>query len=518
MNRDHMLDRLTTNASWDIIVIGGGATGLGVAVDAASRGYATMLLEQHDFGKGTSSRSTKLAHGGVRYLQQGRIGLVKEALRERGIMRHNAPHLVHDLGFVVPTYGWWERIKYGFGLTVYDLLAGRSEFGRSTWLSPAETQARLPTLAMTGVRGGILYHDGQFDDARLVINLAQTAATHGAVLVNYMPVIDVRRVQGSVYGVVACDSETGHEYPLRARVVINATGVFSDTIRQMDIPDARPLIRPSQGVHLVLDAAWLPGRHALMVPRTDDGRVLFAIPWYDVVIVGTTDTPRDETPVEPRPLPEEIAFLVEHIGRYLTKPVEFSDILSVFAGLRPLIAGQEHTARLSREHTIEVSDTGLLSIIGGKWTTYRRMAETAVDRAAALASLPVRPCLTPALPIHGARDWGHGTGDLAHYGADTACIEALMQHEPTCQAQLHPARPYRVAEVVWVVRHEMARTVEDVLVRRLRALRCDARSSMEMAPQVAAILATELHRDAAWQRQQVQTFQALAQHALLPSS
>ncbi len=516
MDRDTMLDRLATKDLWDIIVIGGGATGLGVAVDAASRGYTTVLLEQHDFGKGTSSRSTKLAHGGVRYLQQGRIRLVKEALRERAIMRHNAPHLVHDLGFVVPTYGLREWITYGFGLTVYDLLAGRSGFGRSNWLSPAQTQARLPTLAMSGIRGGILYHDGQFDDARLVINLAQTAVAHGAVLANYMPVVDMRRAHGSLYGVVACDSETDHEYPLRARVIINATGVFADTIRQMDTPNATPLVRPSQGVHLVLDAACLPGGHALMVPRTDDGRVLFAIPWHNVVIVGTTDTPREDTPVEPQPLPEEIAFLVEHIGRYLTKPVKTSDIRSIFAGLRPLVAGEGHTAGLSREHTIEVSDSGLLSIVGGKWTTYRRMAETAVDRAAALASLPLRPSLTSSLPIHGAGDGSHVTGELAHYGTDATCLEALMQDEPTCQAHLHPAHRYRVGEVVWAVRHEMARTVEDVLARRLRALRCDARSSLEMAPQVAAILATELHRDAVWQQQQVQAFHTLATQALLP--
>ncbi|HLT82815.1 MAG TPA: FAD-dependent oxidoreductase, partial [Phototrophicaceae bacterium] len=397
MNRDAMLAALDgADEPWDVLIVGGGATGLGCAIDAASRGYRTVLLEQADFAKGTSSRSTKLVHGGVRYLRQGNVALVLDALRERGRLLANAPHLVRDLPFVVPNYAWWEGPFYGIGLKVYDLLAGRSGFGRSRRLSREETLERIPTLEPDGLDGGVLYYDGQFDDARLAVNMAQTAAEQGAVVLNYVEVVGLVKEEGEVRGVEARDVETGAERVVRARVVVNATGVFTDAIRRMDDAEAPPMVTPSQGVHLVLDRDFLPGETAIMVPKTDDDRVLFAIPWYDRVVVGTTDTPVDGAVLEPRPLAEEVEFLLRHAARYLTRDPRPEDVQSVFAGLRPLVANPEagSTAELSRDHTLLISPAGLVTITGGKWTTYRHMAEDTIDRAALLAGLPERACET----------------------------------------------------------------------------------------------------------------------------
>ncbi len=512
MNRDTMLDALGATHLWDFVIIGGGATGLGCAVEAASRGYRTLLLEQSDFAKGTSSRSTKLVHGGVRYLRQGNVALVLEALKERGLLLQNAPHLVHDLPFVVPNYAWWEGPFYGIGLKMYDLLAGRSGFGRSKHLSKEETLARLPTLEPEGLDGGVIYYDGQFDDARLAINLAQTAADQGGVLLNYVEVVGLMHERGEVRGVLARDGEAGDEYEVRARVVINATGVFTDRVRQMDNADAAPIITPSQGVHIVLDRDFLPGNTAIMVPKTDDGRVLFAIPWHDRALVGTTDTEVPTAELEPRPLEEELAYLFEHAARYLTQNPTAEDVLSTFAGLRPLVgtSGGEGTAALSRDHTLLIAPSGLVTITGGKWTTYRKMAEDTIDQAATLADLPDRPSVTRTLPIHGHHEEAAQFGDLADYGADAPAVEALLAENPAWGDRLHPSRPVRAGEVVWSVREEMARTVEDVLARRRRTLLLDARASIEMAPAVAALMAEELRRDAAWQRAQVEAFWALA--------
>jgi glycerol-3-phosphate dehydrogenase len=370
MNRDEMLDRLARRGvPWDFAIIGGGATGVGIAVDAASRGYDVVLLEQSDFGKGTSSRSTKLVHGGVRYLQQGNVPLVMEALKERGILRANAPHLVHDLPFIVPNYQWWEAPFYGIGMRVYDALAGKYGFGASRNLSKEETIEALPTIETDGLRGGVVYHDGQFDDARLLIDMAETAAEQGAVLVNYARVTRLTKgADGFLDGVIALDVETGAEIHLEAKVVINATGVFSDDVRAMDDATAPALIRPSQGVHVVLDRSFLPGDSAIMVPHTDDGRVLFAIPWLDRVLIGTTDTPVESISLEPVAQDEEVEFILHHAARYLTRDPTRADVLSVFAGLRPLVRGggaETDTSHLSREHTVLVSKSGLLSIAGG---------------------------------------------------------------------------------------------------------------------------------------------------------
>ncbi|MEX1255988.1 MAG: glycerol-3-phosphate dehydrogenase/oxidase [Gemmatimonadota bacterium] len=513
MRRELMTRALETQKDpWDVIIIGGGATGLGCAVDASSRGYRTLLLEQHDFAKGTSSRSTKLVHGGVRYLRQGNVSLVLEALKERGLLLRNAPHLVRNLPFVVPNYSWWEGPFYGIGLKMYDVLAGRSGFGRSRHLSKAETIERIPTIEPEGLDGGVIYFDGQFDDARLAINLAQTAAEQGGILLNYVKVTGLLKEEGEIRGVRAVDQESGASYQLSAKVVVNATGVFSDTVRQMDDPEAVRMISPSQGVHIVLDRSFLPGDSAIMVPKTDDGRVLFAIPWHDRVVVGTTDTPVATISLEPHPLAEEVSFLLEHTARYLTQDPKPEDVLSVFAGLRPLVSHDSHegTASLSRDHTLDISDSGLVTIAGGKWTTYRRMAEDTIDQAATLAGLEDRESVTKGLHIHGYHTRADEFATLSDYGADAPLIQSLMQEDRRYGERLHPDYDVRVAQVVWAVRHEAARTVEDFLSRRSRMLLIDARASMVMAPQVARWMAEELGRDAGWQESQIEAYAVLA--------
>jgi len=497
---------------WDFVVIGGGATGLGCAVDASARGFRTLLLEQHDFAKGTSSRSTKLVHGGVRYLRQGNVSLVLEALKERGLLLQNAPHLVRNLPFVVPNYSWWEGPFYGIGLKMYDLLAGRSGFGRSRHLSRAETIRRIPTIEPEGLDGGVVYFDGQFDDARLAINLAQTAVEQGGVLLNYVKVSALSKSGGEISGVRAIDQETGRSFEVVARAVINATGVFADTVRRMDDPGADSMISPSQGVHIVLDRSYLPGDSAIMVPKTDDGRVLFAIPWHNRVVVGTTDTPIESPALEPRPLADEVSFLLEHTARYLTRDPTPADVLSVFAGLRPLVssASEEGTASLSRDHTLHVSDSGLVTIAGGKWTTYRKMAEDTIDLAATLAGLEDRESVTKGLRIHGSQSHAEVPSPLSDYGSDATLIRGLSAEDPRFEERLHPAYDVTVAQVVWAARHEAARTVEDVLARRTRMLLIDARASIAMAPAVATWMARELGRDAAWEASQVQEFATLA--------
>lgn len=514
MNRSTFLQQVQRDARvWDVLVIGGGASGLGAAVDAAARGYSTVLVEQSDFAKGTSSRSTKLIHGGVRYLRQGHIGLVREALHERGLLRKLAPHLVRDLAFVVPRYDWWEGPFYGFGFKLYDALAGDLGIARSKNLTRSQTLARIPTIKPEGLRGGVVYYDAQFDDARLALSLAQTCADLGGLPINYLRVVRLLKSRGRVRGVVVRDEEdSAHpRFEIRAHAVINATGVFGDSIRRMDRRDVAPLARPSQGVHLVLDRSFLPGESAIMVPHTEDGRVLFAVPWHDRVLLGTTDTGVKQAALEPAPLETEISYLLRHAAKYLTRAPQREDVLSMFAGLRPLFSARRGspTATLSREHFIEVAPSGLISITGGKWTTYRRMGADVVEKAAAEADLPQRAPKTESLRIHG---WtaAPGADVMAVYGSDAGALELLAQSLPALSALLHPRLPYRFAHVVWAARHEMARTVEDVLARRTRALLLDARASAEAAPAVAECLARELRQDARWCAQQVAAYEKLA--------
>lgn len=518
MIRREMLQRVKVRREpWDLIIVGGGATGVGCAVDAASRGYEVLLIERYDFGKGTSSRSTKLVHGGVRYLEQGNISLVMEALRERGILRQNAPHLVSDLAFVVPNYEWWEAPFYGLGLKLYNLLSGRYGFGSSQILSKDETLAKLPTIRQEGLRGGVIYYDGQFDDARLLINLVATATEQGATVLNYTQVVNLTRdADGFINGVVAVDEEGREEFVAQARVVINATGAFSDNVRRLADPNIEPLIAPSQGIHLVFDSSFLSSDSAIMVPHTDDGRVLFAIPWHGHTLVGTTDTPITEAEIEPKPLEQEIEFILSTASRYLSRVPTRADILSIFVGIRPLVkAGNSaNTPSLSRDHTLHIDQNGLLTMTGGKWTTYRHMAEDCINQAAMLAKLPEKPCQTERLNIHGFHLQAAKFGHLAVYGADAPAILDLIRSEPTLANALHPELPYCEAEVIWAARHELARTVEDLLARRTRAIFLNARAAAAMAPRVAKLMAVELGKDENWQNQQIREFCSLAQQYL----
>lgn len=518
MQRDSALARLRAGSeTFDLLVVGGGASGLGAAVDAAARGHRVALIEQGDFAKGTSSRSTKLVHGGVRYLGQGNVALVKSALRERGLLLRNAPHLAYSTAFVIPNYSWWGGPYYAFGLTLYDLLAGRLSLGSSKWLSRDETVGHLPTVETKGLASGVLYYDGQFDDARLAVNLAQTAVERGAVLVNYCACVGLTKSAGQVDGVLARDGETGAEFAIKARAVINATGVFVDELRRFDDAKSSPMVTVSQGVHLVLPKEFLPGTSALMIPKTADGRVLFAIPWHDKLVVGTTDTPNVCASLEPRALPAEVEFILDHARQYLTRDPSESDVLSVFAGLRPLVkrGAGGNTAALSRDHTIAISQSRLITLTGGKWTTYRKMAEDVIDQAERVAGLTHKPSPTAALAIHGAGGALPPTKALQFYGSDAASISTLMAGDPALAAPIHASLAITPAEVLWHARQEMARTVEDVLARRTRSLVLDAQASIEAAPAVAALLARELNRDAAWTAQQVRSFTDLARGWLL---
>jgi glycerol-3-phosphate dehydrogenase len=504
---------------WDFIVIGGGATGLGVALDAAARGYRTLLLEQSDFAKGTSSRSTKLVHGGVRYLAQGDVKLVFEALHERGLLLQNAPHLINIQSFVIPNYSWWNEMLYGVGLTVYDLMAGRYRLNKTSLLSGNTVQKLLPNIQPENLKGGVRYYDGQFDDARLAVNLAQTCAEQGGVVLNYMQVTGlIKNQQGKLAGVQAREMESGEEYQLAAKVVVNATGVFVNEILQMNAPAQLPLVRPSQGVHVVLPSFFLAGSDALMIPKTPDGRVLFVVPWHHHLLVGTTDTALNHPSLEPRALEEEINFILETAGKYLVRKPTRADVLSVFAGLRPLAAPTKNTSstkEISRSHKLLVAPSGLVTITGGKWTTYRKMAEDTVDKAIEIGHLSPAPCHTANLKIHGfAPPQGPFTG-LNIYGSDAAFIQNLIALNPVWGNKLHPAFPNVAAEVIWAVRNEMARTVEDVLARRMRILFLNARAAQEMAPQVADLMAAEMGYDYGWKQKQQQDFISLANNYIL---
>lgn len=515
--RERFIEQLKDSASvWDLIVIGGGATGLGIAVDAASRGYKTLLVEQADFAKGTSSRSTKLAHGGVRYLAQGDIKLVYEALFERGTLLKNVPHLVKKQAFIIPCYSWWDKLKYGVGLKIYDWMAGKLRLHKTALLSADVTANLLPEIKKQGLKGGVKYYDGQFDDARLALNLAQTCAEQGGVLLNYMKVSGLLKDEaGKVCGVRAKDLEQQQEYELKCKVVVNATGVFVDDVLKMDAPAHEALVKFSQGVHLVFDKSFLEGENALMIPETSDGRVLFAVPWHEHLILGTTDTPVEHNSIEPEALEEEIEFILDTVGRYLVRNPTKKDILSIFAGLRPLAApdkAKDTTKDISRGHKLMTAESGLITITGGKWTTYRKMAEDTVEQVIKIGGLRKRACITTELPIHGFVN-GNAV-DPGIYGSDAALIQDLIKIRPELNEKLHELFPFTKAEVVWAVQHEMARTVEDVLARRLRLLFLNARVAINVAPEVATLMAEELEQDEAWMQKELKDFTILANRYL----
>lgn len=516
MKREKMLKRLKKEKGpWDIVVIGGGATGLGVAVDAASRGFKTLLLEQHDFAKGTSSRSTKLVHGGVRYLQQGDISLVLEALKERGLMIKNAPHLVKNQAFVIPNYEWWDGPFYQVGLKVYDLMSGKLGIGSSKKLSKEETVEYIPTIGQKGLKGGVVYYDGQFDDARMALSLAKTAKQFNGVVLNYMEVIGLEKDEEEIIsGVKVKDLETGKVHSIQAKTVINATGVFADKVKQMDEPDVKDMIQPSQGIHLVVDKSFLPDKYAIMVPQTKDGRVMFAVPWHDKVVLGTTDTMKEKPELEPKAQEAEIDFILETAGQYLVKQPTREDVLSVFSGLRPLAKPEgdgKSTKEISRHHKVMISQSGLITIIGGKWTTYRKMAEDTVDNAILIGALDERRCITNNLPIYGYdKNLDLSTDPLAVYGTEKYQLLDLEEENPDLAQIISEDLPLRKSQIVWAVRHEMARTVEDMLARRVRGLFLNSKECLRVAPQVAEIMAKELGKDAQWIENQLEAFADVA--------
>ncbi len=535
--RQEILSQLgSASQPWDVLVIGGGATGLGAAVEAAARGYRTLLVERSDFAKETSSRSTKLVHGGVRYLEQMNLTLVLDALRERGHMLRNAPHLVHDLSFVVPAYSYFSIPYYGLGLKVYERLSGKLSLGHSELLSREGTLEKLPGINSDHLRGGILYHDGQFDDARYAIALLRTLQDHGGTAINYVEATGLIERHGKIVGIQAHDRENDREvdrddgavFDLQAKAVINATGVHAEQTIALNGSPRGSLLAISQGSHFVLPRTFLPGNTALMIPKTADGRVLFAIPWHGALLVGTTDVPIGATSPEPRALPEEKKFLRDHIARYLGRAPRPEEILSVWSGLRPLVKkGGVKTSKLSRDHTILVSASGLITVTGGKWTTYRRMGQDTIDRATEVAALPKRPSPTLELKLHGWTPDATTSNSAWEtvYGSDLPALRALSAQSSSASdsirqnanpqnsrldALLHPRLPFRRREVIWAARYEMARTVEDVLARRTRALFLDARAAIEAAPVVADLLAGELHRCDDWKANDLRSFQELA--------
>jgi glycerol-3-phosphate dehydrogenase len=517
MNRAYMIQELEKNLEWDICIIGGGAVGLGTAVDAATRGLKTILVEQADFAKGTSSKATKLVHGGVRYLQQGNIKLVKEALRERGLLLKNAPHLATTQAFIIPAYKWWEGSFYTIGLKIYNLLAGKSTIGPVKWLNKQKVLQTIPTLNAKRLRGGVMYYDGQFDDSRLAINLAQTAAVHQAAVINYMQVTGFLKHNEIINGVLVSDTLSGNEYTIKAKTVINATGVFADGIFKMDDAKAANIITPSQGIHIVLDQSFLNSTTAIMIPKTTDGRVLFAIPWHKYTLLGTTDTPVKEILLEPKPLQEEIDFIMNHAAIYLSRPPKLSDVQSVFTGMRPLVkSNAKNTKDISRSHLIKVSHSKLISIIGGKWTTYRQMAEEVVNEAIVQGGLNLdKPCATYTLKIHGWKLGVDFTSDRYQYGADEENINMLIHTNPGAAAKIHSQLAYTKAEIIWAVKNEMCMTVEDALARRTRALFLNAHAAIAAAPLVAAIMAAEMSKDAKWIEEQVTDFTKTAKHYII---
>jgi glycerol-3-phosphate dehydrogenase len=514
MNRNDFIEELRKKSdfTWDIVVIGGGATGMGIALDGISRGYSTLLLEQNDFAAGTSSRSTKLVHGGVRYMAQGDLLLVMEALHERGLMLKNAPHLTSNQEFIIPVYTLWDTILYTVGLKFYDLLAGRLSIGKSYFINSKETLKRLPRLVRKGLKGGVVYHDGQFDDSRMVVSLARTCTEKGGIVLNYCSVTGFLKDEaGKITGVRFRETFSGEDFSIRGKAVINATGIFADNIHRMDDPESKPTIKPSQGVHLVLDRSFLQGNSAIMIPKTDDGRVLFAIPWYDEIVVGTTDTPLDKISSEPKALESEIYFILGTAGKYLVDPPGREDVLCIFAGLRPLAADPDNpssTKEVSRRHKITLSPAGLLSIVGGKWTTYRRMAEETIDRAIKAGMLEKRKCVTSELKLANADQVGT-KGRLRIYGDQAPEIEKLIQANPELGIPLDPRLPYTKAELIWICRNEMPVNLDDLLARRTRALLLNAKASSDIAGEAALIMAAETGHDDQWVKEQAEAYRNL---------
>ena len=514
--REQQINSLQKTEVWDFIVIGGGATGLGIAVDAANRGFKTVLFEGSDFAKGTSSKSTKLVHGGVRYLAQGNIDLVTEALKERGILAKNAKHLFKNQTFIIPNYKWWQGWYYAIGLKIYDFLSKKLSLGKSELISKTRTLSLLPNLKMKHLSSGVAYHDGQFDDSRLAVNLAQTSIKQGATVLNYFKVTAILKDKnGKNKGVKVIDKETNTVYKVKSKCIINATGIFTDKILKKNDPTHKKTIVPSRGVHVVFDKSFLKSDHAIMIPKTSDGRVLFIIPWHDKVIAGTTDTPIRKKTLDPVATKPEISFILNNVKRYLSNAPKKTDICSVFAGLRPLAAPKEDgtkTKEVSRSHKIIVSESKLISIVGGKWTTYRKMAEDVVNKSIQAHNYQPKKSNTKNLSIHGnvleaAKLEEHY---LSVYGSDVKALKELENSDVLYSQKIHVNFNFTVAQVIWAIRYEMARTVEDVLARRIRLLFLDAKAAIEASSFIAEIMAKELKKDNNWIKEQVVSFKKVA--------
>lgn len=515
MNRPHAVRRLAEE-EFDVLITGGGATGTGCALDAQVRGFKTALIEQEDFAAGASSRSTKLIHGGVRYLEKAardidfsQVKFVREALLERAVMIRNAPYLAGHLPLVIPVYSSFDKLYYAVGLNIYDLLAGRHNLAPSRRLDRTETLALLPSLRNDArLKGGILYWDGQFDDARYAVMLARTAADNGAAVANHVRLLDFEKNAGVLVAALVRDELTGREFRIRAKAFINATGAFADHVRSLARPQARPRLKPTKGIHIVLPREVIPGATALLIPKTDDGRVIFAIPWHEAVLVGTTDSESDTVANAPPVLDEEIMYLLDHLNRYLARPLAPQDVRASFAGLRPLLdaGGVEDTKFLSRGHDVEIDGSGLISVLGGKWTTYRLMAKDAIDVLALRLGAGSPECTTEEVPLYGAvagetgeavRQLRSRTGwndDVCRhlytsYGAAADGIVNIAHERPSLAVPLVQGYPYLAAEVVYVAREEMACTPDDVLSRRLRLATVSSEAARQALPVVEALLA-----------------------------
>lgn len=522
MNRESQIDHLQSEA-FDLLVIGGGATGTGIALDAATRGLQVALVERDDFASGTSSRSTKLIHGGVRYLEQavlqgdrGQFNLVRDALKERATLLQIAPHLAHSLPIVMPLYQPLQIPYYWAGLKLYDLLAGKANLAPSCFLSAQEIRDRFPLLKADGLSGGVVYYDGQFNDARMNVTLALTAAEQGAVVVNHVEVVSLNKAQGKVCGATVRDRFTGDTWEIVAKVVINATGPFTDEIRRLDDPQISPMLHVSSGTHIVLDAKFSPPDTGILIPKTEDGRVLFILPWLGHTLIGTTDNPT-ELSDNPQPIAADIDYILHHLQQYFTKAITPAEIRSAWSGLRPLVSNPQaaNTAKLSRDHVISVSESGLLTITGGKWTTYRKMALDTVDAALQIGNLECdRPSQTENFKLVGAADY-QPDGDLQlqkTYGLDTD-VAAYLHHAYGDRAalianltqqgygqRLVAHYPYLEAEVIYTAQYESACSAIDVLARRTRLSFLDQQAALTALPRVVQLLGDALGWETARQQ------------------
>ncbi|MDA7636895.1 glycerol-3-phosphate dehydrogenase/oxidase [Flavobacteriaceae bacterium] len=515
MNRKDSIIKLNKVLQWDVVIIGGGASGLGIALDASKRGYKTLLLEKYDFAKGTSSRSTKLIHGGVRYLQNGDITLVIESLKERGILKRNAPHLVQDLSFVIPTYDWWASPFYGIGMKIYDMMAGKLGLGKSEIISKEETEKLIPNISKKGLRGGVIYHDGQFDDSRMAITLALSADSKKTTLLNYCNVEGLIKKDGEIIGLNFTDLINSKKYQIKSKVVINATGVFAEEIIRMDQPKIEKMIQPSQGVHIVLERRFLKSKHAILIPQTSDGRVLFAVPWKNYVVVGTTDTHVKKASEEPKALNEEIDFILKNAGKYMSVKPKRDDIKSVFAGLRPLAAtsNKQSTKEVSRSHKIDISPSGLISVLGGKWTTYRKIAEDALNTAISINKLKKKKCKTERTKLFGFKRNVSWSDPMHVYGSMKKKVESLggINDNKSLSKKFYISNNI----IEWSIIHEMALTVEDILARRTRCVFLDSKESKRISPVVAQKMADVLGEDDKWIDAELKKFNKLIKNYIV---